>query len=146
MSSIYYKQTLTGLYTNFCPNLPDTYKKDAFAGLLFYIYSIFSNWSIINYEFTKLCKIVAVNYYYTYLLDNCIISFFLKLTIHAIKQMLKRNRALFYLFRFTVFLCLNIAMMYVELQSNMFLMLMFFLCLLYYAVYIDFLCKRCYSC
>ena len=47
MSSIPYKQTHTELYTKFCFNLPDTYKKGAFTGLLFRIYSICSNWSVI---------------------------------------------------------------------------------------------------
>ena len=79
MSSIYYKQTHTGLYTNFCSNLPDTYKKGAFTGLLFRIYSICGNWSIINDEFTKLRKMFADNCYPTYLLDKCINQFLSKI-------------------------------------------------------------------
>ena len=39
MSSIHYKQTHTGLYTNICSNLPDTCKKGTFTGLLLRIYS-----------------------------------------------------------------------------------------------------------
>ena len=72
MSSIHYKQTHTGLYTNFCSNLPDAYKKGALTDFLFRIYSICGNWSIINDEFTKLRKMFADNYYLTYLLDKCI--------------------------------------------------------------------------
>ena len=79
MSSIHYKQTHTGLYTNFCSNLPDTYKKCAFTGLLFRIYSICSNWSIINDEFAKLRKMFADNCYPTYLLDKCINQFLSKI-------------------------------------------------------------------
>ena len=65
MSSIHYKQTHKGLYTNFCSNLPDTYKKDAFTGLLFHIYSTCGNWSIINDKFSKLRKMFADNCYPT---------------------------------------------------------------------------------
>ena len=79
MSSIHYRQTYTGLYTNFCSNLPDTYKKGAFTGLFFRIYSICGNWFIINDEFTKLRKIFAVNCYPAYLLDKCINQFLPKI-------------------------------------------------------------------
>ena len=67
MSRIHYKQRHTGLYTNFCSNLPDTYKKGAFTGLLFRIYSVCSNRSIINDEFAKLRKMFTNNCYLTYL-------------------------------------------------------------------------------
>ena len=79
MYSINYKQTHTGLYTNFCSNLPDTYKKGTFTGLLFRICSICCNWSIINDEFIKLRKILADNCYPTYLLDTCINQFLSKI-------------------------------------------------------------------
>ena len=79
MSCIHYKQTHTGPYTNFCSNLPDTYKKGAFTGLLFRIYSICGDWSIINDEFTKLRKMFADNCYPTNLLDKCINQFLLKI-------------------------------------------------------------------
>ena len=38
MSSTHYKQTHTRLYTNFCTNLCDTYKKGAFTGLISYLF------------------------------------------------------------------------------------------------------------
>ena len=59
MSSLHYIQTHTGLYTNFCSHLSDTYKKGAFTCLSFRIYSICGNWFIINDEFTKLRKVFA---------------------------------------------------------------------------------------
>ena len=61
MSSIHYKQTHTCLFTNFCSKLPDTYKKGAFTGLLFRIYSLCGNWSNIINEFTTLRKLFADN-------------------------------------------------------------------------------------
>ena len=80
MFSIHYnKQTHTGFYTNFCSNLPNMYKKAAFTGLLFRIYSIYSNWSIINDEFAKLHKMFDDNCYPTYLLDKCINQFLSKI-------------------------------------------------------------------
>ena len=79
MSSIHYKQTHAGLFINFCFNLPDTYKKGAFTGLSFRIYSICGNWSIINKEFTKLRKMFADNCYSTHLLYKCINQFLSKI-------------------------------------------------------------------
>ena len=116
MSSIHYKQTHSGLYTNFCSNLPDTYKKGAFTDLLLSIYSICSNRFIINNKFAKLHKNVCCQLLFlcTYLI-MVLISFCLKLTIHAMKQMLNRNRAMLYLFRFVVFMNFNIVIFYVEL-------------------------------
>ena len=91
MSSIYYKQTHTGLYTNFCSNLPDSYKKGAFTGLLSRIYSISSNWSIINDEFTKLRKMFVANCYPSHLLDNCINQFLSKTNYACDKTNVKRK-------------------------------------------------------
>ena len=79
MSSKHYKQTHTGLFTGFCSNLPDTHKKGVFISLLFYIYSICSDWSIINDEFPKFCKIFTVNCCPMYLFDNCINHFLSKI-------------------------------------------------------------------
>ena len=115
MSSIYYKQTHTGLYTKFCSSLPHNYKKYAFTGLLSRIYSISSSWSIINDEFTKLRKcllliVILLNY-----LIIVLINFYLKRIIHVIKLMLKRNQTILFYSHFMVFLCLNTAMSYEEL-------------------------------
>ena len=41
MSSTYHKQTNTGLYTNFCSNLPETYKKGAFTVFFSYIFILY---------------------------------------------------------------------------------------------------------
>ena len=84
MSSIHLNKHIQGYIQIFVLILPDTYKKGAFTGLLFRIYSICSNWSIVNDEFAKLRKMFADNCYPTYLLDKCINQFCLKSIIRAI--------------------------------------------------------------
>ena len=92
MSSIHYKQTRTGLYTNFSSNLPNTYKNGTFTGLLFRIYSICSNWSIINDELTKLRKMFLVHCYPTYLLDKCVNQFLSKINNSCNKTHAKQKQ------------------------------------------------------
>ena len=100
MSSIYYKQTHTGLYTKFCSNLPHSYKKCAFTGLLSRIYSISSNWSIINDEFAKLRKMFVANCYPSQLLDNCINQFLSKTNYTCDKTNVKKKPDYFILLPF----------------------------------------------
>ena len=113
MSGIHYKQTHTGLYTIFFSNLPYTYKKDAFTGLLFHIYSICSNWFIVNDEFTKLQKMIAVICYPTYLLDNCLNLFLPNINNPRNKTNVKQKQAMLYLFM--IILCLNMVIIHIEL-------------------------------
>ena len=85
-TSIYRKKTFTGLYSNYNSLIPSTYKKGLILTLLFRIYSICSNWLLINEEFTFLKKILKLNGYPSSLIEKCISQFLIKVNSNSKKK------------------------------------------------------------
>ena len=74
-TSIFRKETFTGLYTNYKSLIPSAYKKGLIFTLLFRIVNICSSWSLIHTEFSKLKEILRFNGYPTALICRCIKTF-----------------------------------------------------------------------
>ena len=74
-TSIFRKPTFSGVYLNFKSHVPDTYKKGLVYCLLFRIYNLCSNWSIIHEEINKLKTILLHNKYPLNFINFCIKTF-----------------------------------------------------------------------
>ena len=74
-TSIYRKPTFSGIYLNFRSFVPETYKKGLINCLLFRIYNLCSNWSIIHEEIKKIKKILIKNKYPLNFIDCCVEKF-----------------------------------------------------------------------
>ena len=55
-TSVYYKQTFSGIFTYFYSFLPSTYKIDIIHTLLFRCFQICSDWTKFHLELVKLCR------------------------------------------------------------------------------------------
>ena len=84
ITSLYKKPTFSGIYLNFKSYVPDTYKKGLIFCLLFRIYSICSNWHLINDEICKLKCILLKNKYPSGFMNSCINIFLSKLFIDKV--------------------------------------------------------------
>ena len=81
-TSIYRKPTFSGVYLNFKSYVPKTYKRGLINCLLFRVYHLCSNWSIIHDEINEIKKILInnnyplsfVNFYIKRFLDKCIVK------------------------------------------------------------------------
>ena len=75
LTSIYRKPTFSGVYLNFRSFAPDIYKRGLVNCLLFRIYKLCSNWSIIHDEISQIRKILLKNKYPLNFIDKCIQKF-----------------------------------------------------------------------
>ena len=80
-TSLYRKPTFSGVYLNFESFVPDGYKKGLINCLLFRIYKLCSNWSIIHEEIKTIKKILLSNKYPLNLINFCIKKFLDKILV-----------------------------------------------------------------
>ena len=72
---IYRKPTFSGVYLNFNSYVPEIYKKGLINCLIYRIYKLCSNWSIIHDEISKIKNILVKNKYPLNFINFCIKSF-----------------------------------------------------------------------
>ena len=84
VTSIYRKPTFSGIYAHFHSYIPLDYKKGLIACLLFRLFNLSSNWSIIHHEIQQLRGVLILNKYPQGLIDSTIYKTLEKL-IHGVK-------------------------------------------------------------
>ena len=85
-TSIYRKPTFSGVYLNFKSFVPQVYKKGLINCLLFRIYNLCSNWSIIHDEISKIKSILIKNKYPLDFINDCIKTFLDKILMTKIPE------------------------------------------------------------
>ena len=90
-TTVYRKDTFTGLYSNFRSLIPTVYKKGLIFTLLFRIFSICSNWTLMHIEISKLTKILLFNGYPLAIITKCITQFMDK--IHENRENKNKNKS-----------------------------------------------------
>ena len=75
ITSIYRKPTYSGVYTNYNSFLPLIYKVNLISTLLFRIYTLCSNWSLIHTEIQKVKAVLKKNQFPETLIDKVIKRF-----------------------------------------------------------------------
>ena len=78
-SSVHRKMTFSGVYSNFCSFMPETYKRGLVSTLLYRAYMISSSYQSLHKEIENLKKIFSKNGYPFKFVDRCILKFFNKL-------------------------------------------------------------------
>ena len=78
-SSVHRKMTFSGVYSNFCSFMPETYKRGLVSTLLYRAYMISSSYQSLHKEIENLKKIFSKNGYPIKFVDRCILKFFNKL-------------------------------------------------------------------
>ena len=71
-TNVYRKRTFSGLYTNFKSFIPETYKVGLMKSLLFWCFSLCSDFIKFHHEIDKLKSILYKNSYPRDLVDKCI--------------------------------------------------------------------------
>ena len=72
VTNVYRKKTFSGVYTNFKSFIPGTYKIGLIKLLLFWSFSLCSDFIKFNHEIDKLKSILYKNSYPRDLVDKCI--------------------------------------------------------------------------
>ena len=85
-TSIYRKPTFSGVYLNFKSSAPETYKKGLINCLLYRIYNLCSNWTIIHAEINTIKKILIRNKYPLNFIDYCINKFLDKCFVKKVPE------------------------------------------------------------
>ena len=75
VTSVYRKPTFSGVYTNYSSFLPEIYKTGLVRTLLFRLYTICSDWSLVHSEIEHLRTVMIRNAYPDRLIDNVIKRF-----------------------------------------------------------------------
>ena len=75
LTSVYRKPTFSGVYTNYNSFLPEIYKTGLVQTLLFRLFTICSNWSLVHKEIEFLKAVMRKNSYPDRLLDSVIHRF-----------------------------------------------------------------------
>ena len=79
ITSMYRKQTFSGVYTNFSSFIPELYKRNLISTLLYRIHTICSTWELMHKEVSNLKQILRRNSYPRSLTDKLVKMFFDKM-------------------------------------------------------------------
>ena len=86
-TSVYGKNTLSGVFTNFKSFIPMTYKTGLLQAMLFRCFSIYSSYENFHEETVKLKEIFKRNFYPEKFIDRCIKKFLNKLHVPKVVKL-----------------------------------------------------------